>query len=1356
MCGIAGFVGPAPAGLLAAMVQSLKHRGPDDEGLHVEPEAVPPLGLGMTRLAIIDLATGRQPMIGAQGSSVVVFNGEIYNFRELRATLQARGHVFRTQSDTEVLLATYEAFGDACVEHLRGMFAFAVWDRARRRLLLARDRLGKKPLYYWRGDGLFVFASEIKALLTYPGVARRIDLAAFHHYLAFGYTPRERSIFADIAKLPPGHTAVLADGRLAVTRYWTLPTGPEASASPVSLAEAPALVRHELREAVRLRLESDVPVGVFLSGGVDSSAIVASLREVTGQRIATFSVGFGRAAPSFDERPAARLVADRFETDHHEEILEPAVAELAPAIIRHFDEPFADSSAVATFVVAQATARHVKVVLSGIGGDETFAGYPRYLGLRLSELYARLPRWLRALPAGAVLRLARESEASRSWGDWVRRFLAGSDQPLPDRYLGWTRFFGEAELSALATAALRAEWPDAVDETQRTAFAARGHDDPVDGAFRIDLATYLPDDLLVMADRMSMAHSLELRAPFCDHRLVEQSLRIAPSVKLSRYRLKGVLKTAFADVLPPEILSRRKQGFMIPLARWLRTDLRPLMEDLLSPERVRARRLFVPEAVQTLKREHLAGRRGHADRLWALMMAELWMRHYLDARGPWRLDGSVAAPRRPAAPPLRVLAVADVSPLVVLGGGVRVLWEQASRLAARGHQVRVVSRMPPGGAATATTHHGVPVRHFPADRRSLARFIRGSVLQARRAVIEEVNAHGADVLHCHQPLAALGALRSPPGRRLPSLYTFHSPAPLEYRLRQGMGVLHRTGLLGSAGAGLLWVIERSALMRATRVHVLSDFSAGLLRRLYRIDPARIVKIPGGVDTDRFRPVPDRDTARAALGLPGGRRLLLTLRNLEPRMGLDTLLVAMDRLRRQAPDVLLLVGGAGSLRGALERQVATLGLGDHVRFLGFVPEAELSRYYAVADAFVLPTRELEGFGLATIEALACGTPVLGTPIGASPEILAPLGPGLTFADAGARAMAEGIGRFLDRLARDPMGLAQLRKECRRHAEAHYGWDRAVDGIEATLRGLVGFGQAPDPEPAEACPACGTATGPGPMYRGRRYRECSHCRTAMAPARPTPAALRAFYATEYPVRFDPERTPEPRLGLFEGLLRHLATLRERGRLLDLGCGGGQLLAGAVRQGWSGLGSDVSAGACAAARKASGATVIQADSAELPLRDASVDAVTLVNVLDHLGDPARTLAEIRRVLTPAGVLALRVPNGTFHRAASRVLARLGPLGGWWGLADYPVLHLFSFTTDGLATLLGSAGFDVLEVRNSPPAAAGRADARAGWLGPGLRVLVASGARAIEILSRGRWLVAPAIELYARRPGSPGARRP
>ena len=361
-----------------------------------------------------------------------------------------------------------------------------------------------------------------------------------------------------------------------------------------------------------------------------------AMREVTSGRIATFSVGFGSAAPSYDELPYARLVAQRFATDHHEEILEPDVGAILPDIVRAFDEPFADSSAIATYVVAQSTARHVKVALSGIGGDEAFGGYPRYLGLRVAALHARLPGWARRVSRSLAARLP-DSASSRNLADWARRFTADPDAAPGERYVGWTRFFGDAELAGLMKPALAAHVDSAVDEPQRQAFATAGHGDPVDGAFRVDLTSYLPDDLLTMADRMSMASSLEVRAPFCDHRIIEESLRLSPRAKMPGGRLKGLLKKAFAGVLPAEVLTHRKQGFMIPLGAWLRGDLRPTLDDLLAPDCVQARGLFEVGAVEILKREHLSGARTHADRLWTLMMLELWMREYLDDRGRWSL-----------------------------------------------------------------------------------------------------------------------------------------------------------------------------------------------------------------------------------------------------------------------------------------------------------------------------------------------------------------------------------------------------------------------------------------------------------------------------------------------------------------------------------------------------------------------------------------------------------------------------------------------------------------------------------------------------------------------------------------------
>lgn len=695
---------------------------------------------------------------------------------------------------------------------------------------------------------------------------------------------------------------------------------------------------------------------------------------------------------------------------------------------------------------------------------------------------------------------------------------------------------------------------------------------------------------------------------------------------------------------------------------------------------------------------------------------------------------------------MRVLVVSDVSPVVIQGGAERVLWEHASRLAARGHEVRIVARAAERGDTGPTAAAGVAMRHFTADRGAPHAFLRTGFRNAREAVADEVRAHGADVLHLHQPLSALAALGSGVARRIPSLYTFHSPAPLEYRLRRGTSALHRGGLAGHAGAALLWVVERAVLSRVTRVQVLSEFSADLLWRLYRVGGARVVRVPGGVDLARFRPAAERGTVREALGLPPGRPVLLTVRNLEPRMGLDTLIRALDLLRRDAPDVLLLVGGTGSHRAQLESLVAALDLRDHVRFAGWVPEPDLPRYYQAADAFVLPTRALEGFGLVTVEALACGTPVLGTRVGATPEILVPLDPRLLFEAVSPEAMARGLGRFLAEIARDPAAAARRRDTCRRHVETRFGWERVVDDLEAVL-GTLAAGAAPPGALARPCPACGRpALRPGLRYRGARYRVCARCGTAAAPVLPSARERRRVYEDEYPARFAPECAPAERLALFGTVLADLGA--PRGRLLDVGCGGGHLVAAAAARGWRASGADLSHPACAVARKASGAPVVQAESDALPFRDDAIDALTLVNVLDHAADPGGVLAEARRVLGPDGTLAIRVPNGAFHRASARLLRLLGSRSQ---LARYPILHLYAFTTRGLCRLVERSGFEVLGVRNSMLVG----DAVTGsWTRGVLRALVRGGARVAAGLSGGRWLVGPSIELTARRARQQGAR--
>jgi len=631
MCGICGWIQlqgktdiQTSTALFEPMNAALAHRGPDDHGAVVFDDAV----LGMTRLSIIDLGGGQQPIANDEESCWIVFNGEIYNFIELRAELKRRGHRFRSRSDTEVILRAYEEWGVDCVQRLHGMFAFAIYDcgkdgAARPRLFLARDRLGKKPLYYYQDGDRLIFGSEIKAILAHAGVRPKVNRAVIPLYLTHGYAPSPFTFFENIRELAAGDMLLVEDGDVIIRRYWNVPREPVSAPQP-SESEYFQQVRERFEEAVRLRLTSDVPVGAFLSGGVDSAAVVAVMTRLLGGPVSTFSIGFADE-PSFNELPYARMVAERFGSDHHEFVVQPDAVELLPKLVWHYDQPFADSSAIPTYWVAKLAREHVKVALTGDGGDELFAGYERFAAARLAEFYRRAPRFFQS----AVSRLARawpESTAYNDWGRRVRRFVDGAALPLPERYLEWVGVFQPDFLRQLIADAITI---DPVDHF-RGYFTGRERGDPIAELLAVNLSTYLPGDLLVKTDRMTMANSLEARCPFLDHWLLEYASRIPSSLKLRGMTTKYVLKRALEGILPREIIWRKKHGFGVPIGRWFRAGLKDfLCDNLLSPTALR-RGYFDEQAVRRLVGEHLSGKRDHGHRLWALLTLEIWHRVFID------------------------------------------------------------------------------------------------------------------------------------------------------------------------------------------------------------------------------------------------------------------------------------------------------------------------------------------------------------------------------------------------------------------------------------------------------------------------------------------------------------------------------------------------------------------------------------------------------------------------------------------------------------------------------------------------------------------------------------------------------
>ena len=599
------------------------HRGPDDEGIHADG----PCAIGMRRLSIIDLSGGHQPIGNADSTLWVVCNGEIYNFRELTAELTQQGYRFRTASDSEVLIHAYAHYGDDFVQRLNGMFGFALWDARRQRLLVGRDRLGIKPIYYVQRDGTLAFASEAKALLSLPGMQPEVDRTALQSYLELGYVPAPYSIFRGIRKLPPASLLIVQGNSVDIRSYWAPPQQVDTS---MSEAEWTTQVRSQIAESVRRQMVSDVPIGAFLSGGIDSSAVVAFMAASSDQPIKTYSIGFAgsKADDYYNELPFARQVSELFHTDHHEILVKPDVASLLPRLLWHMDEPISDTAFITTYLVSEFARKDVKVILSGVGGDELFGGYRRYLGDHLLGRYNRLPAPLRALAASAAAILPTDRHSPLlNFFRYAKGFLASADQPLDQRYESYIRVFARE-----AARDLLVDPPQTAYRPVTQAFqSATGHD-ALNRMLNVDLQTQLPDDLLMLTDKMTMATSLECRVPLLDHDLVELAARMPEAIKIRGGRLKHVMKEALAGVLPREILDRKKRGFGTPMGAWLKGDLAPLLRSVLSPTSITARGFFRPEAVGRLISAHDRNQIDGTDPLLSLLNFEIWSRVYLDGR----------------------------------------------------------------------------------------------------------------------------------------------------------------------------------------------------------------------------------------------------------------------------------------------------------------------------------------------------------------------------------------------------------------------------------------------------------------------------------------------------------------------------------------------------------------------------------------------------------------------------------------------------------------------------------------------------------------------------------------------------
>ncbi|HEX8248727.1 MAG TPA: asparagine synthase (glutamine-hydrolyzing) [Pyrinomonadaceae bacterium] len=630
MCGIAGWAnlenkssGAGGEVVLHEMCERMKHRGPDSEALWTGES----VALGMRRLSIIDLQTGEQPFWNEDKTVVVVMNGEIYNFRELRKDLEGRGHAFHSRSDTEVLPHLYEEYGEAMVEHLNGMFAFALWDLRRKKLLIARDRFGEKPLYYGIFAGKLIFASEPKVILRHPSVEPEINPEAFRQYLSFDYVPAPLSIYKNIYKLPAAHLLTVENGEVKTRRYWNLTF--HKNGNTPSIENAARELREIISDAVRMRLVSDVPLGILLSGGVDSSTVAALATQHATEKVKTFSIGFEE--DSFDESKFARQVAEHLGTEHYEDKLSvEKAADLISEIGGWLDEPVSDGSLLPTFLLSRFVRKHVTVALGGDGGDEIFAGYPMYFGHKMARVYGSIPRFLRAGLIEPIVNNLPVSTKNLSFDYKAKRFVAASKYDAVTRHHSWFGSFSIDAQNDLLAKDLLASTSGDIYKGAKDLLKITDAADEIEQMQFLDMNFYMAEDILTKVDRASMAVSLEVRAPFLDPRVAEYAARLPLEYKLKGSKGKYILKKAVAGLLPKTILQRPKKGFGIPIAEWLKGRLNPLLHDLLAPERLKNQGLFDADYVQKLIKEHETGAASNHKQLWTLLVFQLWFDNFLE------------------------------------------------------------------------------------------------------------------------------------------------------------------------------------------------------------------------------------------------------------------------------------------------------------------------------------------------------------------------------------------------------------------------------------------------------------------------------------------------------------------------------------------------------------------------------------------------------------------------------------------------------------------------------------------------------------------------------------------------------
>ncbi|MDI6641513.1 MAG: asparagine synthase (glutamine-hydrolyzing), partial [Elusimicrobiota bacterium] len=919
----------------------------------------------------------------------------------------------------------------------------------------ARDRLGIKPLFYTiLSDRNIVFASEIRSILFHQKVTKEINLKAIDKYFTFLYVPSPETIYKDIYQLPQAHYLLYKNGQINLNRYWNLQLKDEklkTKTEKIYLEELEEL----LKKVIAQHLISDVPLGIFLSGGRDSSTITAFAAELT-TKLNTFTIGYLPIDASYNEFNKAEIVAKCLNTNHKEFIISVKSAELLNEIATGFSQPFADSSAIPTYLVSKTTRANSTAALTGIGGDELFCGYPRYLGMKLAQLLPPLN-----IPQKLIHLLPESYTADNPLGR-IKRFLYGLKFSTVDKYISFVsyltcedklKFYSDDLRMYLTKSVLNTVSEDALVFSRREFFklaSMQGSISLLDQILFVDLNTYLCDDLLSMADRMSMLNSLELRVPFCDHRVVEFVASIPASLRLKGITLKYLLRQLLSKYLPKEIVNQKKMGFMVPLARWLRDEFKSQVVEFIRKREYGD--YFQYGFIERMWLDHISGKENFSDQLWALLVFDKWCKIY-QIQLPKLKEIRKLIPKRK----LKILTVSDIIFEDEEGGSGRMVSEISNELSVRGHKVVNFTRCKPGYLS----EEKIALRDVYRYRFIPGNFIKSVFVSTKDAkqIISKLTAIDLDtgsttslhelqfdIVNYHHPQSAILVDVIRELKSIPKVYCFHSPWHREYEIRAKKS--GRRGITASFikfNSAVRKRIERRIISSCQKVILLSEYTKNLLKEYHKITDDKIVMISGAVDTEKFKPAEDKNSVRQELGLKLNKIILLTVRNLVPRMGLENLIIAFRQVLKVNKNIELIIVGQGYLESKLKNLTNQLQLNEFVKFTGFVPDELLPKYYQSADLFILPTYDLEGFGLVTIEALSCGLPVLGTPIGGTVEILSKLSEriNLLFDSNTPEAMSTKINQFIQ-LPKEQ--LVELLKRCRQFVLDNFTWKKVVDKIE----------------------------------------------------------------------------------------------------------------------------------------------------------------------------------------------------------------------------------------------------------------------------------------------------------------------